>query len=355
MKKKSFPYLIITFVLFSYSMQAASAAVKSGTACQKLGQIAVSNQIKYTCVLSKNKLVWNKGIKVAPSSKEMNVSPSPSPIISNSSTPSPKVTISAKPNPFEAELTKALENKAQEESKLSEISKLEKSKYAQLSKTKCGVISPCEVGNTGPGGGIVFFVSEKKQNWGQYLEMAPFNWFSIGNKKLSGVQISSLGDPSSIWCDKTEFHLFGALTNPDLKKSVGIEIGKGKSNTELMLAGCKYGAAHLATSYSGGGLNDWFLPSINELNEMCKFASGIKTGTELLYLGGTSSNSSTCGTREMPSKFTLLGDFFRGSESKYWSSSENSNNRAWCQRFDDVWTSNWEKSNFFFVRPIRAF
>ncbi len=122
-----------------------------------------------------------------------------------------------------------------------------------------------------------------------------------------------------------------------------------------MLAGCQSGAANIAASYAGGGSNDWHLPSINELNEMCKFSSGLATGDELDALGGTFSNSSTCGTREMKGIYTALGDFYRGSSKKYWSSTESSNNRAWCQMFDDLWTSNWEKGNTFYVRPIRSF
>ena len=42
-----------------------SAAAKAGTKCIKLNSTTVSAGIKYTCIKSGTKLVWNKGVKVA--------------------------------------------------------------------------------------------------------------------------------------------------------------------------------------------------------------------------------------------------------------------------------------------------
>ena len=43
----------------------ASAAVKTGDTCKKVGATATANGKKYTCIKSGKKLVWNKGIAIA--------------------------------------------------------------------------------------------------------------------------------------------------------------------------------------------------------------------------------------------------------------------------------------------------
>lgn len=345
MKKRSIFSIGSIVILFFFSSTAVAAtAAKSGAKCRKVGITQVANSKKYTCINSKGKLVWDKGqpVSKSPSSQQ--------PLKETTGQSN-----STNPNPFLSDVQKALDEKNKEASSANDLIKVERSKFEELYKTKCDKNTPCQVGNRGPGGGVVVYVGQSRQSWGQYLEMAPSNWFSSVKTKLPGVQVNGVGDPSTYWCENSEMDLTGSVTSPELKSKIGIEIGKGFSNTQLMLAGCKSGAARLANSYTGGGLNDWFLPSISELNELCKFASGIKTGIALFYLGGTAGNESTCGTREMPGSYTALGEFFRGENKKYWSSSESSNNRAWCQRFDDLWTSNWEKTNLFLVRPVRAF
>lgn len=71
----------------------AFGAVKSGTTCKSLNTSKISGGIKYTCIKSKGKLVWNKGVAVAkptvsatptaeamasPSSEATTASPTPS-------------------------------------------------------------------------------------------------------------------------------------------------------------------------------------------------------------------------------------------------------------------------------------
>ena len=70
-------------VIISSVQPLAFAAVKSGQSCSKVGSTSISKGLKYTCIKSGKKLVWNKGVKVVPVVKP---TPTPSP------TPTPEVT-----------------------------------------------------------------------------------------------------------------------------------------------------------------------------------------------------------------------------------------------------------------------
>ena len=61
MQRKSRLALAIV-VLLSLSSPVHAAAPKAGTACKKAGQTSTSAGIKYTCIKSGKKLVWNKGV-----------------------------------------------------------------------------------------------------------------------------------------------------------------------------------------------------------------------------------------------------------------------------------------------------
>jgi hypothetical protein len=173
----------------------------------------------------------------------------------------------------------------------------------------------CEVGNTGPGGGIVFYDAGSQQSWGRYLEFAPSGW--SGNTE----------DPEPKWCD----------VNSVLSTQVGV--GTGKANTELMVAGCSSGAAVIVRAYKGGGKDDWFLPSKDELNELCKYARGQATGNPKI----------SC---------TSSGTFRKGFvESYYRSSSEASSRLMWIQTFSNGFQGNQASKDIegYRVRPVRAF
>ena len=72
----------------------ATAAVKPGTVCKKVGQTSTSAGIKYTCVKSGTKLVWNKGVtvKAAPKVDVKPVEPTPTPTPTATPTPTPTPT-----------------------------------------------------------------------------------------------------------------------------------------------------------------------------------------------------------------------------------------------------------------------
>jgi hypothetical protein len=63
MQRKSRLALAIVLLL-SLSSPVHAAAPKAGTACKKVGQTSTSGGIKYTCVKSGKKLVWNRGVVI---------------------------------------------------------------------------------------------------------------------------------------------------------------------------------------------------------------------------------------------------------------------------------------------------
>ena len=74
MRKRLIVLLTVTLALVSLE-PIATAAVKPGTTCKKAGQISTSAGIKYTCIKSGKKLIWNKGVAV----KKPAPTPTPTP------------------------------------------------------------------------------------------------------------------------------------------------------------------------------------------------------------------------------------------------------------------------------------
>jgi hypothetical protein len=222
-----------------------------------------------------------------------------------------------------------------------------KAQDAGLGK-KCVVGVSCLIGSTGPGGGIVFYDAGSQQSWGRYLEFAPPGWNGTSE------------DPVQRWCPlenlRTKFA--DGVTDPNRKQTLGLEIGKGKGNSLLAAENCNPGAAALAMGYAGGGKNDWFLPSRDELNELCKYAYGQATGNSKVICSADVRNADSGykSTKELRPGF---GRYY------YWSSSEGENvdmsgytgSTAWAKTFDfdEPFRGDIGKNYDFYVRPIRAF
>ena len=70
--------IIIGCLVLSLNLSTATAAVKPGTTCKKLGQVSTSAGIKYTCIKSGKKFVWNTGVRTKSASPTAPASSSPS-------------------------------------------------------------------------------------------------------------------------------------------------------------------------------------------------------------------------------------------------------------------------------------
>jgi hypothetical protein len=100
-------------------------------------------------------------------------------------------------------------------------------------------------------------------------------------------------------------------------------LGTGLANTNFMVAqaGSSGGAAQVCKAYAGGEFTDWYLPSQDELDK--------------LYLNRIA-----------------IGGFTTGF---YWSSSEFNSTSAKSLNFNGGGVTNFPKSEFLYVRAIRAF
>lgn len=151
-----------------------------------------------------------------------------------------------------------------------------------------------EIGDEGPAGGIVFYVTDDGLHG---LEAAPedqgnVEWGCLGSLIVGGTHTS---------------------------------LGSGKLNTQLIVNQCGDGtAAVLAKNYDLGGYFDWYLPSLDELNLMY----------QNLHLVG-------------------LGNFAINRE--YWSSVEFSAFGARTKSFLSGDQSTENASNPLLVRAVRAF
>lgn len=212
---------------------------------------------------------------------------------------------------------------------------------------KCVVGTSCLIGSTGPGGGVVFYDAGSKQWWGRYLEFAPAGW--------SGTP----EDPQITWCEypKNQTKIATLVSDATQSQTLGVEIGKGKGNTIVAAKFCDPSAALVAASYRGGGMSDWFLPSRDELNELCKYAHRQTTGSATVMCIA----DKPVADRDWRAASKLRPGFNRD---YYWSSSEAENvdfgyiaGAAWAKTFDNDEPFRFDipKNTRFVVRPIRAF
>ena len=132
------------------------------------------------------------------------------------------------------------------------------------------------VGDIGPSGGKIFYVSMSRAEGSRYFEMACAGW----SDGICGG--SDLSDPLAIWgCKNSSI-------------STGVAIGTGETNTTAIVTGCSTSniAARKASLLVLGGYDDWFLPSKLELNQICvnRGVLGLTTSFDLL---SSSQQSST--------------------------------------------------------------
>ncbi|NBO33263.1 MAG: DUF1566 domain-containing protein, partial [Actinobacteria bacterium] len=225
--------------------------------------------------------------------------------------------------------------------------------YAQWTLT-CAGGGVCVVGDTGPGGGTVFYVHNDADDMFtsagsdcnatcRYLEVASTeytkDWGNSGNGCYADGSSSANQD-----CRYYSVYS-GSTSSQSTSRSSSDNFGMGMANTNRIYAqittdggaSTNSYAAGLAWAYSYNGKSDWHLPSKSELNELCKYARNQTTGN-------TSVNCNSSGS--LRSGFSL---------DDYWSSSEADRDNSKYQYFGDGTKLVYGKNSEFKVRMIRAF
>ena len=205
-----------------------------------------------------------------------------------------------------------------------------------VSALTCATGGSCIVGDTGPGGGKVFYVSATNftstgsdcNTACKYLEAAPADqsagivWATTTTKCYA---VNSNTDDQNCQLNSIYSNTAGQAAS----RTAATAIGMGMSNTNqvharLTTAGSEATntyAAGIAFAFTNNGKTDWHLPSKDELNQLY---------TQRAKVGGFSAGW-------------------------YWSSSESLPNFARPQRFSDGAQGESTKNSTFNVRPVRAF
>jgi len=196
-----------------------------------------------------------------------------------------------------------------------------------LTGTQCdGVSFTCQVGDIGPGGGGIFYASATAFECGatrslscKYLEAAPSGW-NTGT------------DPSRTW-SQASLQAVSVLGSGG-ETATATALGWGYRNTLAIISSGNTdpvtSAAKLANAYSNNGKTDWFLPSKDELGHL--------------------QNNKSLGNS--PSSITVVAGLDNG---EYWSSSEDSETKAWDYKMQNGQTRSVLKSALRLIRPVRSF
>lgn len=224
---------------------------------------------------------------------------------------------------------------------------------------QAGVAVPCAKNTVGPGG-VVFYDAGSPQSWGRFLEVAPWNWnpsvpagYTADCNGGCGADTRSILKPiENVTQDRSTPDATGAIFDNGVQlcsrdknteyqslstaATTGESIGSGATATAALLGdkACAVqatlvGAVQLADSYRGGGLDDWFIPSKDELVALCHF--GNRNG-----VGGFNANGWYVSSSIVSSDWT-----------------------GWRVGFDNCGTDTQRAESkyaaYYSVRPIRAF
>ena len=195
----------------------------------------------------------------------------------------------------------------------------------------------CAVGVQGPGGGVIVYVdSTNEMPTYDYLEVAPED-ASTGSGVAWSTNTAKCSSFANSSCDIALLY--------DAATALGYAaLGTGRAATAAIVVRHDAGgvaktayAAGLADAYTTTTASDWFLPSKDELNEVCKYArnTGQDPGASNVCTGGTLRTGFTAGN--------------------YFSSSDAIAAAAWSQSFSSGSQSQATKPASNYVRPIRAF
>ena len=175
--------------------------------------------------------------------------------------------------------------------------------YSAPTVATCAQGGPCIVGDTGPAGGKVFYVSDT------VIDVA--SGISTGGTYLEAA-------PAPV--DKTEYNWCEGGSAPYTTEifANGSAVGTGASNTSIISNNCSGGAGYEASHLTLGGYSDWFLPSSGEQIYMYYNMPTIGlVGNEANYLyAGSTETANWIASSLVPG--AGIGNQNKGQATPYW-------------------------------------
>jgi hypothetical protein len=215
----------------------------------------------------------------------------------------------------------------------------------------CANGGPCQPGDIGPGGGLIFYVSSTPFKCGPnhaddctYLEVAPKSW--------------SGGTPDAeYYWNLNEYEVNGI--SRDASPNMGADqFGLGLKNSNLMAAAdpSAGNAGVAARGYVSPSKSDWYLPTIAELGILCQYAHGQTpiAGSECNYAQNLNTG--------VPDEYQFLATSYQSSSQSFNQGEDSRRNAQWHQNFVlEADGNSAQQSTYFYsgtrfaTRPIRAF
>ena len=207
-----------------------------------------------------------------------------------------------------------------------------------------------KVGDIGPGGGRVFYASTTGFNCGpDYTATgSPYNFKCYYLEAAPTTGANAWTDAAYPWSGNTTTTVNNASA-PETATATAIGWGYRNTLAIVLQNATANKAGTISRAYRGpNNLSDWYLPSFDELNQMCKWAKGQAWTSD-----ATVCNSS--GTINTGSGAAGFGSY------DYWSSSDRGDGYVDYARYQwfpsgfQGWTAKSMAGQNLYVRPIRAF
>jgi hypothetical protein len=197
----------------------------------------------------------------------------------------------------------------------------------------------CHIGDIGPGGGTIFFIDEDGVLGTRFFEVACVGW-------ANGCDGSE--DPEMEWgCDDG--------TSDNQPKTIR-GIGAGAENTKKVIKACPStnSAAQVVSEFSTDSTKpgDWFLPSAEELDELCKYVVDTEP-KGMMCSGGSELKLGFLPEDYWSSSVKDEGEYRRtqlGQDFKYGMKTTGA-----CYKWDPLNDASWWQCPKARVRPVRSF
>ena len=207
-----------------------------------------------------------------------------------------------------------------------------------------------QVGDIGPGGGRVFYASTTGFNCGPSYTAtgSPYNFKCYYLEAAPNTWSNALTDADYVWSGNTTTVVNNASAP---ETATATAIGWGYRNTLAMVLqnSTTNKAGTISRAYRGpNNLSDWYLPSYDELNQMCKWAKGQAWTSDATVCDSSGTINTGVGAAG-------FGNY------NYWSSSDRGTGYGDYARYQwfpsgfQGWTAKAMTGQNLYVRPIRAF